>query len=319
MPVTDPYFRFPLGALSWGGSAIQALAAIIDYSVVSAGIAAEKGNPEMFAMFSMSVELPDPPQGDQPDEMAWYQYVGIGAEMTRTTVPKWRKALKAYLQVSQYIEANFPRSALVTIKAPWVLDALNTAWETAGLPGSSNRTGWITWREFRVLCAVLSVIGEKPYAWISTATLRHRVCGYTSAISMQGQEPPPHCPRLTRWMLEATLARLEELNFFLRVRVSGSPTGRGGRTAYSIRHEKREDLVKLLCTPRYASSAARRNEDHLLLKKHQQDPPAMATSPQPPTRPSSRRAVPLATGRSAPRSSMHPSPPSSGPQGWPQH
>ena len=38
MPVTDPYFRFPLGALSWGGSAIQALAAIIDYSVVSAGI-----------------------------------------------------------------------------------------------------------------------------------------------------------------------------------------------------------------------------------------------------------------------------------------
>jgi hypothetical protein len=165
--------------------------------------------------------------------------------------------------------------ALVTIKAAWCWNALHTQYyqhRPHDVPRHWNPVHeCLEWREFRVLCAVLSVIGKKSFAWISTATLAHRILGFTSArfhrlhlakinVPRQslGEFPetetagatscPRHLASLSRWQIESTLADLEKNRFFLRFRASSSTSGRGGRTAYSIRHKTRPKLAKDLHT-----------------------------------------------------------------------
>lgn len=52
---------------------------------------------------------------------------------------------------------------------------------------------------------------------------------------------PAHCQLLTRDMIRHDLDRLEALGFFARCRYSRGV--RGGFTAYSFRHPKRQDLI----------------------------------------------------------------------------
>ncbi|WP_038169741.1 hypothetical protein [Verrucomicrobium sp. BvORR106] len=266
MAKTDPYFRFPLSALTYGSLPSECLAAIIDYSVVSAGIGAEQGDNDAYADLVDANPLPDPPTEEEMYHDTWYGNVCAGALLTEVEIGDWRGAKDRYFEVSGHCR-GFPKSALVTIKAAWVWDALETALREEGKePRNGTPGGWVTWREFRVLCAVLSVIGAKSFAWASTNTFLHRVCGYTSALARSQTKLPnlEHCQPLTRWMLEGTLNRLEELRFFLRVRISKSPTGRGGRTAYSIRHESREALIKEIRTPKYSKTGDYRKADYNL-------------------------------------------------------
>lgn len=261
MSASDPYFRFPLSALAYGKSPSEALDVIICYSVVSAGIGARQTDEDAFAALAAKNSLSGEP--DEDAEFDSYEVICAGASLTNVTVKDWRSTYRCYQALVEHSRL-FPKSALVTIKAKWVWDTLNTALEEEEKPARNETHGWMTWREFRVLCAVLSVIGKKSFAWASTATLLHRVCGFTAAASMQGRQTAPHCPPLTRWMLESTLDRLEELRYYLRVRISKSPTGRGGRTAYSIRHADRAALVTELRTPKFARASDNRKADHAL-------------------------------------------------------
>lgn len=278
MAVTDPYFRFPLSALTYGDRASACLNAIIDYSVVSAGVGSRISNPKEYEALAVTHALPDPPSKRQAEEWMAYQDACVGKGQTSVIATCWRTLHRHYREMIAHA-SNYPKSALVTMKAKWVWNALDTALQEEGLPARSPNPGWLTWREFRVLCAVLSVIGQKPYAWGSTNTLLHRVCGYTAASSFKGKEPAAHCPRLTRWMLETTLNRLEELRFFMRVRVSRSPTGRGGRTAYTIRHPSREALVIELRTSLFATVADNRKADHRLWTQEGIPTPNAASNP----------------------------------------
>lgn len=263
MAVTDPYFRFPLSALTYGETSLHCMHIILDHSIFSAGVGARTLKPADHEALAAACALPNPPRREHEDDWTAYLDVCVGAQLTQAHVGDWQSIKTGYEMLHKHT-SELPKSALVTINAKWVWNALDTARMEAGQPTLHENAGYLSWREFRVLCAVLSVIGAKPYAWVSTNTLLHRVCGYTAASSFKGKEPAAHCPRLTRWMLETTLNRLEELRFFLRVRVSRSPTGRGGRTAYSIRHPSREALVIELRTSLFATVADNRKADHQL-------------------------------------------------------
>lgn len=260
MAASDPYFRFPLSMLALSRTPEQILDAIACYGVVSAGIGAAE-NEDTFYRIAGENPLDDEPK---TDEYGWWLRVCAGAYLTKVTVHDWRRAWDSYRETQSKTDSLGLKSALVTIKARWVWSALDTALQEEGRKARNGNLEWLTWREFRVLCAVLSVIGIKPFAWISAATLAHRVCGYTSAASMKGREPTPACPFLTRRMLETTLGRLEINRFFLRCRLSRNPLGKGGRTAYSVRHADRKALIEDIRKPKPKPQFTNRQDDHAL-------------------------------------------------------
>lgn len=258
MSASDPYFRFPLSALALSRTPVEILRGIASYSVVSAGLGAgQKGT--VHEVGSAHLLAPRP---ESREEHEWWLTVCAGAHITQVELLDWRKTLHCYQETRSETDALGLKSALVTINARWVMNALHTALQEEGQKDWDPYQGWMTWREFRVLCAILSVIGAKSYAWASTATLMHRACGYTSAASMRGKEPTAACPLLTRRVLETTLHRLELNRFFLRCRISRNPCGKGGRTAYSVRHADRQALITHLrkAKPQFSN----RQEDHAL-------------------------------------------------------
>lgn len=68
-----------------------------------------------------------------------------------------------------------------------------------------------------------------------------------------------------RRMLEATLRRLEINRFFLRCRISRNALGKGGRTAYSVRHADRKALTNDIWKPE--PQFTKRQDDHALWTK----------------------------------------------------
>ena len=328
-PEDDGYFRFPLAALAHGGEPIASLNAIINCGVVNAGIGLRQTSLSHYQGLLAASDIwgaeflkldPGSPEIPQLNDVC------AGLQLMRRTTHDWRRIRDSHAQLTQPQHTGKwwpepPQSqALVTMKASWVWHALYTErhWRhsAANVPEDWDPTRqWLSWREFRVLCAVLSVIGKKPFAWISTATLAHRVLGFTSAkfhrihlakeaatrsgvaresasarsasshgahgerlatpngiasasqkgrsatpggiaheshqqssggrsVPSQGQSSESHLAPLSRWQIESTLADLEKNRFFLRFRASRSTTGRGGRTAYSIRHKTRAKLAR---------------------------------------------------------------------------
>lgn len=323
MAKSDFYFRFPLPLLA-SGPPDEVLQRMLATGIMNAGFAlrhTDEAKVKRIARASRVTfddRLDDDEESqciakdesaiDDPDGLACYEDVVAGAHVTGVRLGNWRDMLDHYLAGDAHCE-RWPESgqAVVTLSARWLWNAIGT--QEYLRQGSTevkeyNPTkDWLDWRELRVLCAVLSVIGKKPFAWISTATLTHRACGYTSragwlkahpcrdageAIEQHGTalgaaaggtgfvgpganvgghdgasvglagssssgswashsrsgDEPQHCPPLTRWQIEATLTNLERNRFFLRYRTSSSATGRGGRTAYSIRHATRERLAR---------------------------------------------------------------------------
>ncbi len=253
----DPYFRFPLAALSFN-CPVTTLSSIMDYGVVSAGRGArfKMGN-AFTAHAEMAVTLcgwtwPADPRWFEPLED-----IAVGSQLCEVEGTGWQsvwgkfKTLESHVQ--RWCEASGDTEAFVTMKAEWVWQAYNTARIAEGVPpsiGCSSSDPHISWREFTVLCAVLSVIGKKPFAYISSTDIAHRACGYTSAAAWKraGETGTEHLPALKRWQINDTLCDLEKNRFFLRARVSRGNTG--GRTAYSIRHATRKSLWQAMRTQR---------------------------------------------------------------------
>jgi hypothetical protein len=105
----------------------------------------------------------------------------------------------------------------------------------------------MSWREFRILCAILSVKTNRAgYAKMGWETIQARACGFTTKESFRNADViPDHlAPPLTRKQIRITCEALEDLGFFARFRLS---TGRvGGHMAYSVKHD-RDELAKAVC------------------------------------------------------------------------
>jgi hypothetical protein len=105
----------------------------------------------------------------------------------------------------------------------------------------------VSWREFRILCAILSVKTNRVgYATLGWETIQARSCGFTTKESFRTADTiPDHlAPPLSRKQIRATCDALEDLGFFARFRLSIGPVG--GHTAYSFRHD-RDALANAVC------------------------------------------------------------------------
>lgn len=105
----------------------------------------------------------------------------------------------------------------------------------------------MSWREFRILCAILSVKTNRAgFAFIGWETIQARSCGFTTkeAFRAAAKIPDHLAPPLTHKQIRPTCEVLENLGFYARFHFSSG--SRGGRMAYSVRHT-REELGDAVC------------------------------------------------------------------------
>jgi hypothetical protein len=108
---------------------------------------------------------------------------------------------------------------------------------------------WINWREYRLIAAIYSLQwNSRNYCEAGWETIRNRASGFHNKASFREFEEsslpwPDHITPLSRNQTTRTIENLEELRFFLRVRISSNQR-HGGKYAYSIKHESREVLIR---------------------------------------------------------------------------
>lgn len=136
---------------------------------------------------------------------------------------------------------------------PFVRMASNTLWAAVDQARAESGDGTkfpergISWREFRILCAILSVkLNRADFSFIGWETIQARACGFVTKEAFKARTVTPEhlAPPLSRKQIRATLDALECLGFFARFRLSQGP--KGGLTAYSFRHD-REELARAVC------------------------------------------------------------------------
>ena len=137
----------------------------------------------------------------------------------------------------------------------------------------------ISMREFRVLCAIYSVIGRAMYKIVRFSAIATRTVGCKSASLLNGAK------LLTPNELRGTVARLHELGFFARV----TPNPHGRKTYYSNRMTEialRERLkIKLTFSHSFANERRAKDREILHFVNEQKTTPIIenhtVTTPEP--------------------------------------
>jgi hypothetical protein len=208
--VKDPYFQFPLCALSFGQAVNERLNAIISFAVIEAGsklwrkLPAQEREQRIEGFLACEVETFD--CEDSMHRVALY-----GAEVIGITFYNFRSALAQFNHLRAHIDsfhARHGRDALVRVKSKWLFDAR----ENHGL----------TYREFSVLCAIYSAIGDKELAIVTRERIRHCALGYRTAAIMRAELPRrvDAAQPLTERQLRDTITRLHRNKFFARCTVA---------------------------------------------------------------------------------------------------
>jgi hypothetical protein len=236
--VANSYFQFPLCALSFGQTENSRLNAILDYAVVEAGsslfrkLTAEQQSDFIAAMCQEGKS----PRGFR--ENVWSccaalygaNVIGVTYGQLGSLVERHRK-MKAHVAAFERLHG---RDAKVRIKKGWLFDA---------------RDGHgITYREFCVLCAIYSAIGDKEFAIVTRDRIRRCALGYRTAAIMQAElaKRTDGAHLLTERQLRDTITRLHHNKFFARCTVARRIT------YYSIRLENDAMRKKVLERRTYA-------------------------------------------------------------------
>jgi hypothetical protein len=210
--VDNSYFQFPLCALSFGQTVNARLNAILDYSVVEAGQKLfQKLTAEQQREFLRGKNVSRTnPNGLNPRD--WRQCAACyGANIIGVTYYGINSIIERHGQLRKFVadyEGRHGRDALVRIKKDWLFDA---------------RDGHgISYREFSVLCAIYSAIGDKELAIITRERIRRCALGYRTAAIMQAElaKRTDNVQLLTERQLRDTIARLHHNKFFARCTVA---------------------------------------------------------------------------------------------------
>jgi hypothetical protein len=210
--VENPYFQFPLCALSFGQTVDARLNAILDYSVVEAGakmfrkLTVERQREFLHGKMVSRIN----PNGVNPHD--WQQCAACyGASIIGVTYHNFNSIIERHNQLRHYVaefEARHGHDARVRIKRAWLFD---------------TRDGHgITYREFSVLCAIYSAIGDKELAIITQERIRRCALGYRTAAIMQAKlaNRTDKAQPLTERQLRDTITRLHRNRFFARCTVA---------------------------------------------------------------------------------------------------
>ncbi len=274
--VENPYFQFPLCALSFGQTVETRLNAILNYSVVQAGsqlfrkLTAEQQR-EFLAGWRQMGKLPEGFNSNNwLDRAALYGAKIIGVTYNHFgSVMERHHALHAHITEFEKLHG---RDAKVRIKKGWLFDA---------------RDGHgITYREFSVLCAIYSAIGDKELAIVTRDRIRRCALGYRTAAILDSELPrrADKALPLTERQLKDTIARLHRNKFFARSTVARRIT------YYSIRLDGEAFRKKILERRTYpgffhASQAAQDQTLTAAIKQNRREAAKSESKPTPATPP----------------------------------
>jgi hypothetical protein len=168
----------------------------------------------------------------------------VGAELCGVTLGAYDHGnLQRIASEAESIETGGP---LVRMKADFLWAAINQA-RAEELPDFEWPDHGISWREFRILCAILSMKPNRHgFVFVGWELIKARSSGFANkeAFAAADRIPGHLAPALTRKQIRTTCDTLENLGFFARFRLSTGP--RGGLTAYSFRHD-RDALAAAVC------------------------------------------------------------------------
>lgn len=191
----DHFFRFPLRALSAFATPRERLEKIVGFCVMQEGR-----------------KLVDKRCGD-PDNLQAVLECGrtlLGVRWPGDDDPgQMRDGYRAVLQA-----CGTGKQATVTIKAEWL-------WNCLEVLHGKKPAKQLSYREFSVLCAVLSKIGNKKLASCSWHEVQRRALGYATEQEMLAGLPKRSdgAKPLSRQQLRKTLADLDRCSFFQRYAV----------------------------------------------------------------------------------------------------
>ena len=233
MSATDPYFTFPLSALRCGNSPYDMIDSLRCYGIVYAGL--KTPQERFYELYSQAVQefsiktLPSP--SNQVGRA-----VLVGAMVCNVRIDEWQDTMKRYRAVHSYCGAS---AWHLRMKSNWLARALDTALVEARLQPLNNDFDYlskrITFREFRILAAVLSATASKPYDWLSSKTIQCRASSFMRGNDFgdgNGADIPAFLkPPLTRYQIDQTTKDLEPWGFFARFRLSSGKYGANTPTA----------------------------------------------------------------------------------------
>jgi hypothetical protein len=210
--VKHPYFQFPLCALSFDETAHKRLDSIISYAVIEAGT-------RLFAKLSAAQQSDflarTKLNGGFPEGfksiLGFHQAALYGAEIIGINFGCFTACIERHRNLQRHVhefESRHGRDAKVRIKKSWVFDA---------------RDGHgLTYREFSVLCAIYSAIGDKQQAIVTRDRIRRCALGYRTAAIMAAELPrrTDQAQPLTERQLRDTIGQLHRNKFFARCTVA---------------------------------------------------------------------------------------------------
>ena len=239
--MSEHYFRFRLACLRHGTSPRSSLNVAMDAAIVSAAEGFLKANGEE----AYEERLIEQRERHHLSEKRFSLGAGrskviVGASICGVSLGQANRDADGILDVA----LNAPRlGPLVTMKSEFFWAAMHQA--RADEDGEQWPEQGLSWREFRVLSAILSSkVNRHKFSFIGWESIQARSSGFASKAELrEAVTIPDHLkPKLTRWQISDTVARLEDLGFFLRFRYSRGK--RGGFSAYSFRHATRKDLAE---------------------------------------------------------------------------
>lgn len=246
----------PLAILRSGQDELQCLEDAISYGIVNAGIGHQKVNDERTfeTLFEQAKEDADKQKlrtkiptnlklitkegqilSKEETEDLWSCAV-VGQKIVNVSGGCIAENLLTWARHHSEGEVFF------RIRNEWLWNACYTARRIAGQKVSNDYKP-LSWREFRILAAILSSkVNSYGFSFLGWEGIQARACGFHSKqLFNNGKSAlPGHCQPLTRQMIRDACNKLEALGFFARCLYSKGKSG--GLTAYSFRHPKREDL-----------------------------------------------------------------------------
>jgi hypothetical protein len=241
------YFTAPISALRSGTAPVEAVENILNIGIVNTGVGLSNTMPDdeyeeaLEEAQKRAAKLKEP-QEMPPKDALWH---ADGSRLGRGEAETlWNQALVGWnvhritggsrtRDAQSWLKLTTPGEVFFKVRSDFLWTAVKTARDEDGLEQR------ISWREFRILAAILSARTNKyGFAFIGWETIQARACGYHSKELFKANKEaiPSHCEPLTRSMIRGCCEKMEALGFFARARYSTG--GTGGLMAYSFKLER---------------------------------------------------------------------------------
>ncbi len=206
---SDTFFRFPLRALSAFATPLERMENLVGYCVIDVGR-----------------KLVEERSGDADDlEAVWKMGCGCLNVLSqgKSAAERCEKEYDAVVGI-----CGLHPQANITVRT-------NFFWNCLYELRKNSPEKPMSYREFSVLCGILSKIGDKELASCSVKEIQRRALGYVNEVEMKKGLPQrlDGAKPLSRQQVRDTVATLDQLGFFARFTVGNGAAS--FQTYYSIR------------------------------------------------------------------------------------